>query len=63
MVKTALSKSGLKVIVLPKWYYCVLFSKSCLKEREEREGVGKERERDSETKNRVSRMLSEDVKD
>lgn len=65
MVKTALSKSGLKVIVLPKWYYCVLFSKSCLKEREEREGVGKERERerDSETKNRVSRMLSEDMKD
>lgn len=63
MVKTALSKSGLKVIVLPKWYYCVLFSKSCFKEREEREGVGKERERDSETKNRVSRMLSEDMKD
>lgn len=26
MVKTALSKSGLKIIVLPKWYYCILLS-------------------------------------
>lgn len=38
MVKTALSKSGLKAIVLPKWYYCVLFSKSYFKEKEEGEG-------------------------
>ena len=38
MVKAALSKSGLKVIVLPKWHYCLLFAKSCFKEKEEEEG-------------------------
>ena len=38
MVKAALSKSGLKVIVLPKWHYCLLFAKSCFIEKEEEEG-------------------------
>lgn len=55
MVKAALSKSGLKVIVLPKWYYCMLFAKSCFKEKEEEEGGWGGRrnsERDLETENR-----------
>lgn len=55
MVKAALSKSGLKVIVLPKWYDCMLFAKSCFKEKEEEEGRWGGRrnsERDLETENR-----------
>lgn len=47
MVKTALSKSGLKAVVLPKWYYCILFSKSYFKEKEEVEG-GRDGRRKSE---------------
>lgn len=58
VVKTALSKSGLKVIVLHKWYYCVLFSRSYFKEREERKGRGdreRERPRDQEQSSRMLR--------
>ena len=33
IVKGTLSKSGLKVIVITKWYYCMLFAKSCFKEK------------------------------
>lgn len=69
MVKTALSKSGLKVTVLSKngtIVYC--FQRAILKRERrgkegERGGGEKGRERDSETKNRVSKMLSEDVRD
>lgn len=61
MVKTALSKSRLKVIVLPHGTIVHCFQKAILKsERRRGEEVGTKR--DPESKRRVSVMLSEDVK-
>ena len=72
MVKTALSKSGLKVIVLPSGTIVHCFQKAILKRKRRRgrgrgEEVGRTRhrhrdpERDPEMEDRVSTRLSEHV--